>query len=74
MAKPRKTLRVEDIRTILNKQLERTDEYTTPKFKAGISLALELLLNEANQYKGFYFYDDDLVDSHSDRYYDRYYY
>jgi len=73
MTRARKTVNVEAIRELLNEHLERTDEHATREFKSGIALALELILLDANRYKGFHFLNEDNDTPKSEGYYDRYY-
>jgi hypothetical protein len=50
----RKTISVEFFKEFVNKHLERTDDYATSgDFKNGLCVALERVLHETGNYKGY---------------------
>lgn len=49
----RKTLNVESFKDYINKQLARTNEFANESFKAGLCTALEHVLHESGNYKGY---------------------
>jgi len=49
----RKTFKIEVFKEYVNKQLERTDDFATQKFKAGLCLALEEVLFRTGNYNGY---------------------
>lgn len=73
MANARKTIEVEMIKKWANDSLSRTDEFADSKFKAGICSAIEKILHETNNYKGFGFLELN-AQINSDNYYSRFYY
>jgi hypothetical protein len=73
MSRVRKTVDVNVLKETMNEHLARTDEFATRMFKAGICTALEEILHESNQYRGFYFIGDDPQPMDED-YYSRVYF
>jgi len=51
--KGKKTVGVNGMLDWANKQLQRTDEYATEKFKAGVCCMIEHLLMETGNYMGY---------------------
>jgi hypothetical protein len=51
--KSRKTIKVGDMLAFANLQLSRTDCEATKEFKSAISLMIEKILHDTNNYKGF---------------------
>ena len=49
----KQTLKVEQILKWANTQLGRTDDFATEGFKMGISVMIERILLDANQYNGY---------------------
>lgn len=57
MARPLKTLQVDQIRKLANKRLALRSAFATPDFRRGVAAFLETLLHESRQYAGFNFLD-----------------
>ena len=54
MSKPKKTLSVETLKTFVNEQLKRTDDHANVgNFKSGLCIALERVLHDSGNYRGF---------------------
>ena len=51
--KGRKTIEVKGMLEWANRQLGRTDEFATEKFKAGICVMIEELLHSSGNYQGY---------------------
>lgn len=49
----KKTFNVESFKDYVNKQLTRTDDYANEGFKYGLCLAIEHVLFESDNYKGY---------------------
>ena len=69
----RKTIEVKPIIELANKQLARTDENADFKFKCGVSVMVEQILYESNNYNGFMFIDSNDTSFGTVGYYSRYY-
>ena len=74
MARKKKTIEIQKMLDYANTQLARTDEYVTDNFKAGITVMIERMLLDTNNYNGFRFLDSDNTDIDGGKYYSRYYY
>jgi hypothetical protein len=53
MASSKKNFNVQQFKVWINQQLKRTDEFATDKFKSGLCIALEHVLQQTGQYKGY---------------------
>ena len=50
----RKTIGVDEFKKFVNEQLERTDDHATSgNFKSGLCIALERVLHDTGNYKGY---------------------
>jgi hypothetical protein len=74
MPKGKKTIEVSVMLEWANSHLERTDEFATAEFKAGIATAIERILFNTNNYKGFAFLNNEDSETGTLGYYSRYYY
>lgn len=73
MVKGKKTIQVESLKIWANNSLKREDEFADQKFKAGICTAIERILMDSDNYRGFQFLElNAKIDS--DNYYNRYYF
>jgi len=71
--KARKTVAVKQIVEWANQQLARTDDYADLKFKSGVSVMVQKILNESNSYNGFMFINSNDTSFGTVGYYSRYY-
>ena len=67
----KKTIKVKEMLEWANRQLSRTDEFATEKFKAGVCCMIEHLLMESGNYMG---YNELEYGSEYNNQYCRYYY
>lgn len=74
MARSRKTIDVNLLIDYANTQLARTDEFGTISFKIGVIVMLEHILMRTNNYRGFYFLDNDDTKVNTLGYYSRRYF
>lgn len=71
MVKGKKTIQVESLKIWANNSLK--DEFADQNFKAGICAAIERILMDSDNYRGFRFLKwNEKIDS--DNYYNRYYF
>lgn len=73
MVKGKKTIQVESLRIWANNSLKREDEFADQKFKAGICNAIERILHDSDNYRGFSFLHEN-QEVGSPNYYSRYYF
>ena len=74
MARSRKTIDVNLLIDYANTQLARTDELEDISFKVGVIVMLEHILIRTNNYRGFYFLDNDDTKVNTLGYYSRRYF
>jgi len=73
MANKTKRIDVSFMLHYANTQLDRTDEYATRDFKAGICVMIERILFETGNYNGFSHNSDEPQNTDSKEYYSRSY-
>ena len=70
----RKTINVTTLLNWANTELQRTDEFATVDFKAGICSMIEMVLFKSNNYNGFMFKNNNDSETGTLGYYSRFYY
>jgi len=69
----KKTIRVNEIKEMVNNQLSRTDDYATAEFKAGMCTVLERILMDTGNYEGYQYLDSQNTEIKTVGFYSRKY-